>query len=169
MALVSRWQIAALALAPSILLTGCASTPLTAPTASTPTSTRTSANPVATPAMTDDVATDEPVMMPTPTGGASVAEVTLRITTWGVDDGVFSAAGVVAGVASDAGECHMVLERGSQRITATGSPARSASSTDCAQGLTVPVADLTAGTWDMTLTYESPGFAGTSDTVEVII
>lgn len=170
----SRWRLAPLFVAASICLSSCAAVqPVPSQAPSSPTA-QTTAVSTTTPSPSppeegDPVASDAPAALVTPGQGSSVTVVDVQLTTWGTEDGVFSAAAVVSGVASNDGTCELTLERGSSRLTATGTPSRSAASTDCAQGLEISVRDVSPGTWRATVTYTAPGLRGTSTATEVTL
>lgn len=164
-----RWLAFAAVITTAV--SGCALTPpaqVTAPPLGT-------ASPTAPPAPNPDAAgpaeaaTDPPVVVPTPSPGASAAVVDVQVTTWGVEDGWFDAAAVVRGVVADDGRCTLELERGSEKVRASGPAARSAASSDCAEGLRISVSNLSSGDWTMTIHYSAPGFAGTSERTRVAI
>ena len=115
----------------------------------------------------DGVGTDDPVVAPTPTGGSNVARVDVHLTSWGSDGTWFDAAALVQGVVADDARCVMVMTKGGDRVTVTGSANRSASSSACAEGLRVRVADLAAGEWTFSIRYEAPGYEGVSESQKV--
>jgi len=178
----------ALAAVAALLLVACtpatvepspsASVPAARPSASPSESATTPSQPSATPEPSatadvpsndpgDGVGTDDPVVAPTPTGGSNVARVDVHLTSWGSDGTWFDAAALVQGVVVDDARCVMVMTKGSERVTATGSANRSASSSACAEGLRVRVADLAAGEWTFSIRYEAPGYEGVSESQKV--
>lgn len=127
-------------------------------------------SPTPSPSATDPgVATDGPVAPASPEPGGTRLQVEVSISRWGVVDGMFSAGAGVDGVVEDGGRCTMVLERGDRVVTATGGSVRSATSSACGDGLSVPVSDLSAGTWTLTIEFSSDAAIGESGPQEVEI
>lgn len=156
----------------SVTVEGPSTTPSVAVTA-TPVPSVTSeppASPTASATEPDDgVGTDDPVVPPSPSPGASVARVDVHLTSWGSDGTWFDAAALVQGVVADDARCVMVMTKGGERVTATGSANRSASSSACAEGLRVRVGDLAAGEWTFSIRYEAPGYEGVSESQTVTL
>jgi hypothetical protein len=107
------------------------------------------------------VATDEPVAVET-----EAVPVVLTYSAWSAADRQVLAGGYVSGVIEDGGVCTLTLTQGSARVTVEGPAMPDASTTVCG-GLVVPGDQLTAGTWQATLTYASATHTGTSATAPV--
>lgn len=117
----------------------------------------------------DGVATDDPIATPTPTGDQERATVNVSLTRYGTEGGSFVAAAVIAGVVESTGTCTMTLTSGATTLTASGAGAPSATTTDCAAGLAIPLSSLSSGTWTLVISYDSAGFAGSSSPEQVTI
>jgi hypothetical protein len=102
------------------------------------------------------VATDEPVVVESET-----VPVVLTYSAWSPGDRAVLAGGYVAGVIEDAGVCTLTLTNGGARVAVKVPAMPDATTTVCAN-LSVPGNRLSAGTWQATLTYESPAYSGTS-------
>jgi hypothetical protein len=110
--------------------------------------------------------------VPTPTAPAADGrlQATLILTRWGTDAaGAITAAAGVTGVVETGGTCTLTATLGGQSRSASGSAARSATSMDCADGLSLPRSQLTAGTWTVQVSYSSSRYTGTSDTQMVTV
>lgn len=151
--------------APSTTAAVASATPSSEPATSPSASTHPTASPNES---TDDVAVDPPQVEPSPTAGASVADVDVLLTSWGVEGREFAATAVVEGVVAP-GTCTLTMERDGVKETASGPSARSASSSSCAEGMTIPLNDLGSGTWTVTIGYAAEGFAGASEEKAVAV
>ena len=109
------------------------------------------------------VATDEPVAVETQTAAVPVV---LTYSAWSAADRQVIAGGYVTGVIEDDGVCTLTLTQGSASVTVEGPAMPDASTTVCG-GLVVPGSQLTAGTWQATLTYASSTHHGTSASAPV--
>jgi len=107
------------------------------------------------------VATDEPDVVTT-------AEVPVTITYfgWDPDSRAVQVAGFVGGVVEDGGVCTLTLTQGGATVSEEKRALADASTTSCGE-VSVPGAELGAGTWQAVLTYSSSGHAGTSEAVDV--
>ena len=74
--------------------------------------------------------------------------------------------GGYADLVESGGTCTLMLAKGAATASASRAASADVSSTSCG-ALTVPGAELSPGTWEAVLTYESPCAAGTSEPVEV--
>lgn len=119
----------------------------------------------------DGVATDPPVTAPTSPAQDGRTQATLILTRWGqdADTGALSAAAGVPGVVETGGTCTLTATIGNQTRSASGPAARSASAMACADGLSIPRSQLTAGTWMVRISYSSPHYTGTSDAQVVTV
>ena len=115
------------------------------------------------------MATDSAVATPTPGAGGERTRVEVMLTRVGAIDGVFAAAAFVQGGAESGGACTLTLTRGETVVQRTAAGLPSATTTVCAEGLETPVAELGAGTWTVSIAYDSAGYAGASDDQEVEI
>lgn len=144
--------------------------------ASGPTATPTVSSPVlnvdgsvATPtAEPPSVATDPPntaTAPPTADRTLRAVSVVLTYADWDGDAGI-SAAGYVADTVEQGGTCTLTLSRGGNSVEVSTEAVADASSTACG-ALTVPAAQLSAGTWTSVLKYSSTTSAGTSQSMQV--
>lgn len=114
----------------------------------------------------DGVATDPSLPEPSAEPGSEVATAPITLTSWGVADSAFEAAAVIDGVV-DEGTCTMTLTRRNVTRAVSGPSARSATSSNCAQGLSIPLEDLTSGGWSLAVRFASDSATGVTATQEV--
>ena len=98
----------------------------------------------------------------------SETDVVLSFVGWDEDTASVQVGGYVTPVVEDGGTCTVDLTRGDVTVEASGPALADATTTVCG-GLAVPGNQLSAGTWQAVLRYESAQTAGTSEplTVEV--
>lgn len=115
----------------------------------------------ASPGPIDAATTDEPVAGSPVTPVLAFADVDPSGTS-------VEAAGFVTAVVESGGECTLRLARGTAEVTTTSPAEPDATTTNCGS-LSVPVAELAPGTWQVTLGYRSATSTGVSAplTVEV--
>ena len=101
-------------------------------------------------------ATDEPPA----TAGGSV-DVVVTHADWDDSGGMLEVAGFVSGVVEDGGTCRLTATSDRRTTTTETLGAADATTTSCGT-LTIPRADLSPGTWDLVLSYESPRASGAS-------
>jgi hypothetical protein len=108
-----------------------------------------------------EIATDEPAVAPS-------AEVPVTITYFGWDPAreEVQLAGFVGGLVEDGGVCTLTLTKDGATVSRDRTALADASTTSCGE-VSVPGAQLEAGTWQAVLTYSSTGHTGTSETVAV--
>tara|TARA_B100001105_G_scaffold225306_1_gene194723 strand:+ start:537 stop:1097 length:561 start_codon:yes stop_codon:yes gene_type:complete len=70
------------------------------------------------------------------------------------------------GIISGDGVCTITVSRGSTAVERQAAAFIDASSTQC-QPVKIPVSELTPGTWDVRVTFDSPSAQGQSETVAV--
>ncbi|WP_084038974.1 hypothetical protein [Demequina sp. NBRC 110053] len=177
----------------ALLATGCTSDddPAATPSATAPSATATpaaeptakptaavtapaSAAPTRTPSETeterndpgDGVAVDPPVAEPSPTAGSSTAKAEMVLTGWGASSSEYSATAIVEGVVDD-GTCTLEMTRRGDVRKATGPSTRSADSSSCAQDLSIPLSELTAGTWMLHVSFDAGDVVGSTEPQEV--
>ncbi|MGY1783998.1 hypothetical protein [Geodermatophilus sp. SYSU D00698] len=112
-----------------------------------------------------DVATDEPVEVE---AGSNVDVV---VSYAGVEPGgtALEVAGFVPGLNENGGRCVLVLSRSGQGEVSVGGEAfADAQSTSCVP-LSVPIGQLSAGTWTVRLDYRSDATSGSSNEMEVVV
>ncbi|WP_143340460.1 hypothetical protein [Demequina sp. NBRC 110057] len=114
----------------------------------------------------DGVATDPSLPEPSAEPGSEVATAPMTLTSWGTTDSAFEAAAVIDGVV-DEGTCTMTLTRRDVTRAVSGPSARSATSSSCAQGLSIPLEDLTSGGWSLAVRFASDSITGVTATQEV--
>jgi hypothetical protein len=110
------------------------------------------------------------VVAPKPTSGGTArpVSVVLSYADWDATGQQVEASGFVAEQVENDGTCTLTLTRGSVTL-ATNNPGQAdATTTNCGL-LTVPVAQLSAGTWEATLSYQSSGSRGTSQPMTVTV
>jgi len=113
------------------------------------------------------VATDAPRDTPAPSPGTAQAEPAVLITWSGWDDALGGVeVGGYADLVESGGTCTLTLTKGGVTASASRPASADVSTTSCG-ALSVPGSELSSGTWEAVLTYESPGAAGTSAPVEV--
>jgi hypothetical protein len=111
------------------------------------------------------VATDPPRATSSQGNGTTEPLVLITWSEW--DSAAESVAvGGYAAVVESRGTCTLTLTKGSSRAS-TSVPAEADVSSMSCGAVTVPGSDLSPGTWEAVLTYESDGAAGTSEPVEV--
>jgi hypothetical protein len=117
----------------------------------------------------DGVARDSPVPSPTAKAGDGRIRVQVVLTRSGVSDGALEAGAGVDGIveAGGAATCTVTASRGTVTRSASGAAHRSAQSMDCGDGLSIPVSQLSSGTWTVQVRYSSSRYVGTSDSQEV--
>ena len=88
----------------------------------------------------------------------------------GRDDpgGVLEVTGFVSGVIEDGGTCRLTAERGGRTATAEKPGLADATTTSCGT-LQIRGADLSPGTWDVVLSYESARASGESAAASVAV
>jgi hypothetical protein len=111
-----------------------------------------------------DVATDPPAEAPATGSGVPVI---VTYSGWEDTSAAIEVGAYISGVIEDGGTCTLTLHRDGAEVTASAAGMADASSTTCGRGLTVPGAELSPGTWEAVVSYESPTSSGTSDDVEV--
>ncbi len=117
----------------------------------------------------DGVATDPAVSEPAEPSEGAITPVDVVLSRYGVVGDDFIAGGYVDGIVESGGTCLLTLSAGSATATASGAATPSANSTACGDGLSIPVADLDAGEWTVTVSYESDSFEGVSAAEKVTI
>ncbi len=177
----TRSSVLAVVLTAGLGLAGCAGAPesirashstsspslTTTPSATPHASEGDSDSPPSTPA-DDEVAVDpRPTQVPTAPGGPVGVEVVLTSTSAGAEG--ISASATVQGVSEDGGECTLSATSGTSSAAVVGPGHASASSTSCAEGLTIPRAELPEGAWTVSIGYRSEGYVGSSSTAEVTV
>lgn len=80
----------------------------------------------------------------------------------------YQLSGVVTDVIEDGGTCTFTLRKGAVAIQRQQPGAADATSTSCGT-VEVPAAELSAGTWDASLTYTSATGTGSSATSKVVV
>jgi hypothetical protein len=190
MLLASR-PIAAFAVvgALSVLLAGCSGggddatpTPSASPTrTASPTPTAddpATAEPTGTASSPASEATDDPTASDDDTPGAFPgsgstnepdtdpsdfpATAVVTYSGWDTASKTLQAGGLVSGTTDTSGTCTFTAKKGSVTRTATSAAQASASSVNCAQ-VAFPAAQVSSGTWSVTLTYAVGSASTTSD------
>jgi hypothetical protein len=96
----------------------------------------------------------------------SDTEVVLSFVGWDEDTSSVQVGGYVTPVVEDGGTCTVDLTRGDVTVEVSGPAVADATTTVCG-GLTVPGDQLSAGTWEAVLRYESPLTSGASESLPV--
>ena len=97
--------------------------------------------------------------------------VTPVISAWGQPEGPgkdFALNGYVPSVVEVGGSCSVSLKKGSEIVSNTSGAVVNAQSTSCSQ-ITIPITDLSIGTWEAILTYTSKDYEGSSSPTEVTV
>jgi hypothetical protein len=120
-------------------------------------------------ASTTDAVPTGPVATGSPAGGtAGAVAVALSYADWDATGQQVEASGFVAEKVENDGTCTLTLTRGASTIAANNPGQADATTTNCGL-LTVPAAQLSAGTWEATLSYQSPTSRGTSQPMTVVV
>jgi hypothetical protein len=178
----TAWAVAAALLAGS--LASCSGSPGTEAGAGTTAASSSTASPPApatgatetasspSPSSTDrpeptDVATDPPRGDSGP--GSSDLYVVVSYAGLEPAGSAVEVAGFVPGLVEDGGRCVLVLGRaGQDDVTVEGDAVADVQTTSCGL-LSVPVGQLSPGTWTARLDYRSDGSSASSDDVEVVV
>jgi hypothetical protein len=107
------------------------------------------------------VATDAPVVVTT-----DEVPVVVTFYGWNAAAEQVQVGGYVSGVVEEGGTCTLTLTRGGETVAAHGSATADAATTACGE-LDVAGDQLSAGTWQAVLRYESPSHTGAADAVDV--
>jgi hypothetical protein len=114
--------------------------------------------PVLEPGPAQEVATDpEPVT----TGGD--VDVVVTYTAWDADLDTLEVDGYVSGVVEEGGTCTLTATNAGRTVTAEGPGTADAATTSCG-ALVLSGEELTAGSWEVQLGYESATSSGASPT-----
>jgi hypothetical protein len=119
------------------------------------------AAPAANPSSGQAVATDEPAAV-------DGAQVSVELTSWGWNASQRSAQvrGYAAGVVEDGGTCTLTLSKGTEQVTAEIEALPDASTTACGS-VDVRGDQLSPGTWQAVLGYDSATSSGSSAPVQI--
>lgn len=145
--------------------------PATGASAASATETAPVATPPASPATPDVAATGAPDATP---AGADPRDTPgglhPELVYVGRPDGSssYQLSGLVVDVVDDGGTCMFVLRRGTAEVRREVPAAPDAASTTCGT-VEVPASELTAGTWEATLSYDGPAGRGTSAATAVTV
>lgn len=96
--------------------------------------------------------TDQP-QAPTPQPGSSKAKTTIDITAANQNGGTLQIRSLIAAT-TNTGTCTLTLTSGSKTVTKTAGVQALPSNATC-QGFDVPVAELSAGTWQAAIHFEN--------------
>lgn len=98
---------------------------------------------------------------PTTTPGSALKSVQVSFTTAKQNDSTLQIR-VLIGAVENTGTCTLVLSRAGQTsVTKTASTQALSSSSTC-QGFDIPTSELSTGTWQALITFESSTLAGTA-------
>lgn len=110
--------------------------------------------------------------MGTPAAGAastvSNASVIVTFHGWNANAQEAEVGGYVADVIESGGTCTLTLTHDAARVVASSTATPDATTTACG-AVTVPGAQLGAGTWQAVLTYQSPKHAGSAAPVAITV
>lgn len=112
--------------------------------------------------------TSGPAAATTSTATGRTVDVTLAYAHWDASAAQIEAAGFVAGVVENGGVCTLTARSGSSSVQATATAEPDATTTGCGQ-LTVPRAQLSPGTWQVTMSYRSAGAHGSSTALSLTV
>jgi hypothetical protein len=118
---------------------------------------------VVEPGPAQPVATDA---APVTAGGA--VDVVVTYADWDASSGVLEVSGFVSGAVEEDGTCRVTARSEGRTATAERVGIADATTTSCGT-LVIPRSDVSPGTWDVVLSYESPTSSGrsTSNSVSV--
>ncbi|KAB1647027.1 hypothetical protein F8O06_00070 [Pseudoclavibacter sp. CFCC 14310] len=116
----------------------------------------------------DGVARDTPAPTPSQTAQDGRAEVSVILTRWSTSR-PFEVGGLITDITEQGGTCTLTVARGETSLRASGSGAAGPNGVNCGDGLSIDDAALSAGTWNVTLSYSSSAYVGTSATQEVTL
>ncbi|MCZ2838574.1 hypothetical protein [Modestobacter sp. VKM Ac-2985] len=118
------------------------------------------------PALPDptDVATDAPVTTPP----SDAVRVVVTYSGWTDTSAAVEFGAYVAGVVEAGGTCTLTLTAGSSSASATVEAQPDASSTSCPM-MSIAGTELSSGTWQAAVEYESSGTSGQSKPVSVTV
>jgi hypothetical protein len=108
------------------------------------------------------------VPIATDTPGPQPTDVVLSFVGWDRTTAAVQAGGYLSPIVESGGTCTLELTKGDRTVSARSSAEPDATTTACGN-LSVPRAQLTAGSWSAVLRYSSPRTRGSSapTTVEV--
>ena len=109
------------------------------------------------------VATD-----PAPVTAGGTVDVVVTYADWQGSSGVLEVAGFVAGVVEEGGTCQVTARSQGRTARAETVGIADATTTSCGT-LVIPRADVSPGTWDIVLSYESPTSSGASASTSVSV
>jgi len=95
-------------------------------------------------------------------------QVTLGFVDWDAAGQQVEAAGFVAGTVASGGVCTLTLTKGTATVTATSIAEADATTTNCG-ALTIPGAQVAAGSWQATLSYQADSAHGISAATTVTV
>lgn len=105
---------------------------------------------------------------PSPVPGSSKKNVQLTITVANQNGSTLQVR-ILIGTVENTGQCTLILTKsGQQTITKTAGIQALASTSTC-QGFDIPTSELSVGTWQLSVSYDSTSLTGTSDKTDVII
>ncbi|MFY9228214.1 MAG: hypothetical protein WAO28_02710 [Candidatus Microsaccharimonas sp.] len=103
---------------------------------------------------------------PTPQPGSAKQSVEVIITATNQNNGILQVRTQISRVVNT-GQCTVTLTKSGNTVTKTADTQALASTSTC-KGFDIPVSELSAGSWNMTLTYESDTLLGTNSKVITI-
>lgn len=115
----------------------------------------------------DGTAVDDYPEAPQAPSGGGRAEVNVSITFVEASGSSLRAAAIVENIIEDGGTCVLNATSGGRTASAEGSGIGTARSVSCAGGLEIPVGELPAGGWNVTVSYDSERYIGVSAPVDV--
>ncbi|WP_159797901.1 hypothetical protein [Puerhibacterium puerhi] len=123
-------------------------------------------SPSDTPTVPSATPSDEVVPSPASPSPAG-ADVELSYLAWNAGPSDVEASGYAA-VYEEGGTCTLVLTKGGTTVSAAVDGTSDVTTTSCG-GLAIPHDQLSSGTWQAVLRYESPTTTGTSKPREVVV
>ena len=114
-----------------------------------------------------DVATDTAAGATT-TGPSGAAEVVVTYSGWTDATAAVEFGAYVAGVAESGGRCVLTLTSASESARAEVPAEAESASTSCPNML-IPGSELSPGSWQAVVSYESPSVSGASAPLEVVV
>lgn len=99
----------------------------------------------------------------TPSVPGQIKTVTPVITSWGQNPQTkdVEVSGFVPGVIENGGSCTVTLEKDGQKVTKSATGTANAQNVSCGL-ITIPFSEISAGTWNILLSYSSSTASGSS-------
>ncbi len=130
-----------------------------------PSATPTNPAPSSTPTEGSKGPQDSPAPAPSEEASDGRISVTPSFTSWGSDASGLFAATVLPSIVVEDGTCTLTAISGGTTVSGTAAPERGAADSYCS--VTIPAASVSAGEWQVSMSFSSGRYVGTSDTMTV--